>query len=603
MAIGLLIPEGPPAPREPLLPPRDIRPTDRLWYLLLIVYAVAFIPMLFNGFFSSLVVQNDARQQVSMYWSFHGTGLVEGGLIRDYLYQYTPLGHKALYWVATLVTSPVMASQILTLLLVAITVLCCWRIGRAARSPAVGAVLGLLMLHGYAGTSLLGGLPRSFAPPVALGFLYFLLLGSERGVLAMLLLAAAFYPSLFAVLVVAWGLQVLLDGIRGGVAAAGPRLIRLAVVAGLAGLMLLPNLMTSDAIGPPITLAEAETMPEWHMGGRFRELPLPSAPAGLARMALVAIGCNDMKALLARSTAAQAKTWGLCAAWLVVGAILFLRGPARRFLPRLLVLLIASALMYLAARAMAFRLFIPGRMLVYTWPPVLALILCLGLASAPTLPWRNRRIDLRVPLFIGLLASVVLLFGPDSGSLGRGMNDLRPNAALYDYLRSTPKNVLVAGDPRETDNIFTFSARNIYNSHLASHPLYPKYYAEIRRRILACQAAYFATRPEDAAAFFRQEKIDLFVVCVDHYKKGGLRQYRSFLPYKAQLEEALADTPPEAFVLSRDDAPGLVFRSGSFRVFDARQYVAAVESGATDGLPARAPPAPASSLTPEPAGL
>jgi hypothetical protein len=587
MALGLLIPEGPPTPREPLLPPREDRRADRLWYLLLIAYAVAFIPMLFNGFFSSLVIQNDARQQVSMYGSFHGTGLVEGGLIRDYLYQYTPLGHKALYWVATLITSPVLASQILTLLLVAITVLCCWRIGRAAGSAAVGAVLGLLLLHGYAGTSLLGGLPRSFAPPVALGFLYFLLLGSERGVLAMLLLAAAFYPSLFAVLVVAWGLQVLLDGLRDGIAAAGPRLIRLALVAGLAGLLLLPNLMTSDAIGRPITLAEAETMPEWHTGGRFQELPLPSAPVGLARMAIAALGCDDVKSFLTRSTAAQAKTWVLCTAWLIVGAILFVRGPGRRFLPRILVFLIAGALMYLAARAMAFRLFIPGRMLLYTWPPVLALILCLGLASAPALPWRGRRIDLRVPLFIGLIATMVALFGPGLGNQGRGMNDLRPNAALYDFLRGTPKDVLVAGDPREMDNVFTFAARNIYNSHLASHPLYPKYYAEIRRRILACQSAYFATRPEDVAAFFRQEKIDFFVVNVDHYKKDGLRQYRTFQPYKAQLEESLADTPPEAFVLSRDDAPGLVFRTGSFRVFDAHRYLAAVESGATGGLPAR----------------
>ena len=526
---ALLTPEGPPAPAQPLLPPRDVNRFDRLWYLVLIGFVLVYIPFLFRGYFS-LVIQNDATQAVSPYWAFHGTGLVENGLIREYLYQYTPLGHKAVYWVATLALTPAMASQILTLVLMAIAVGIFWKFGGSLGTAAAGAVMGILILHGSMGTSIMGALSRSFSPPIALGFLYFLLRGSERGVLAMLLLAAAFYPSLFAALLVAWLLNVTLEGIRGNRSVIVPRLVRLALVVGLGAILLLPNALKTDSVGSPITLAEAEKMPEWHAGGRFPWLPIPTLPTAMGRSFQGTFASEVAPPVAQYGAAGQAILWTFYIGWSAIGALLLIRGPGPRHIPKILAVLAGGAIMYAIAHALAFQLFAPGRMLLHTWPVTIILTLCLGLASAPTLTWHRRRIDLRVLLLAGLLVSTLACFGSGISPRHRGMVDRRHHADLYAFFRGAPNGALVAGDPVELDYVSLFAARTLYVSYEASHPLYTTYYAEVSRRLLACERAYFATRPEDVADFFRAEKIDLFLVNVNHYQADGMKRFLPFSP-------------------------------------------------------------------------
>ena len=128
-----------------------------------------------------------------------------------------------------------------SLLLIAGMLWFCYRFGRLTILPA-GAALAILLLSSEVSHALLGGLPRSFGPPLVLAFLYYFVTNRERGILAVLLLQAAFYPPVLLFCGACYSIYLGVRLCQPGARRVIPPATRLILAAVVCALLLLPVL-------------------------------------------------------------------------------------------------------------------------------------------------------------------------------------------------------------------------------------------------------------------------------------------------------------------------------------------------------------------------
>jgi hypothetical protein len=548
-----------------------------LWYLLPVSYVLLWIPAIGDGYFSGLVFANDALQQITPFWWVHGGGRMEDSLVYEFMYSLPPLGLRALYFLLTLVASPVIASQCVALALAGAVVFFCVRIGSRTH-PAIGASLVYLLLRHHR-WMLFGGLPRGFGMPVALMFLYFLMTRNERGIWAALLAGALFYPPVFALGLVAYGLFL-----TWRLLTASPRdwapLLRLAAVTVVCVAVLLPSAFKSERIGSLVTIDEAARMPEWNERGRFPYLHHP-APWGQIRTeparSLEPFARNRSPAIVRVNK--DVVTW-IALALTAAGLVLLIRGPYRDLAPPLLCWSAASVLLFYASEAVAFRLYIPERMLAFGLRLVVPFVLCIGFGSLGPFRWKGREIATSHIVLFGLILTVFVVWRPGipvaQFKASYGLEDARARAGFYQAIRALPPRSRIAGDPVELDSVILATGQDAYFTFETAQPLYNNYYREISRRIRAFHPAYFATDPKILAAFLRDERIDYLLVNRSHFGPDGIAAYRLFEPYDTEVRAAFGSVEPVRFVLSSTNLSGVVCDIPPFVLLDAPRFAAGI---------------------------
>lgn len=550
-----------------------------LWYLLPILYLASFAYSIGDGYFSDLIFQNDARQQITPYWWFHHGSGFESSLVYEYMLCYMTLGHRALYFLATYIFSPVIASQLIALLLTAGVLFYCYKLGSKS-THAAGAMLTVLVLrrHGWA---LCGGLPRSFGPLIALAFLYYFLSRNERGILAVLLAGALFYPSVFLICVGAYSLYVAVTIAIRLDRRSLDRAVRLACACGVCFLLLLPSAIKPAAIGKTVTLAQASEMPEWNDGGRFPELPLPRPWHEISKEPVHSLESfvRDPGPIHAPvGNRAKARVASLLL--LVAICLLLVKRLAQRVLLPVLCFAAASGALYFLARHLAFRLFLPDRMLIYGIRFAIALTLCLGLAGIGQMSFRRWKIPAGSFALAVFMGAVLVLWHPGipgrGGYADFGLVDKRRKSDFYGAISRLPSHSMIAGDPRELDNVLLTTGQNAYFTFETAHPLYDNYYREISRRIRAFHEAYFATTPDILLSFVKAERIDYLLINRAHFAANGVHNYSLFEPYDREVHEKYGSIDRTGFVLGRPNLSGVVCSRAEYFMVDTRRLAKAL---------------------------
>jgi hypothetical protein len=221
------------------------------------------------------------------------------------------------------------------------------------------------------------------------------------------------------------------------------------------------------------------------------------------------------------------------------------RELARRGAPFLL-LLAASAGLYLAARVFILKLFVPDRYISYT----LYMVYCLlwaacfhaGLARALSTPKKA--------------AAVVLLAAALSFPRLHDLElyDYSGDAALYQAAWETPKDSLFAGYPYLMDNLLTFGKRKVFVSYKLAHPWSKGWWEFVRPRLESLFRAYYAKDPGEVRAFCRENHIDFLVVDPADFKPEFLRKRPFFAPFDALIRD-LAKDRSEFAVLDEREFP------------------------------------------------
>lgn len=542
------------------------------WYIVFGLCVLVLFHISQGYFTNSLSIQNDERQQIMPYLSFHHSDILRGSLLRDYVYSYTTVGHKLLYWLLTFFIPPLIVSKLVTIgLFIAMFYYCC-RLGGIS-VPAAGVAMAILMVKSPVASIMMGGLPRSFAPPLALAFLYYAVARSERGVLAAFLLQTAFYPSAALVCAIAYGLLLAVRLIRGE-HMIGPEVLRFGATLLAGFLLVLPNLSKPDSLGSIVTLERASKMAEFGPHGRFADvLPFPPVLNEISRTIQIIFEPVDPVFRRAWVVLGGRGFAVLCFAVLGLSVGLLVRERRKVELTVLASMATASVVAYLAARALAFKLFLPSRMLECAWPFVIALTCCMGLACVPAVRVRGRVIQLRGLALAAFLLLTLVISNSGVQPPTLGIIAASPQRGLYEFFKKCPADARVAGDPVELDNVMTLSAREAYVTYESAHPLYDRYYAEVRRRFDALHSAYFTTEMKGLADFFRKEKIDYLLIHKADFRAGGVARYRIYEPLDSDVHRRYGSVPPERFVLSQLDLPGVVYNSFFFRVIDARKFL------------------------------
>ncbi|MBI4445355.1 MAG: hypothetical protein HY645_05535 [Acidobacteria bacterium] len=471
-------------------------------------------------------VSDDARQQIYPLYLHIDPTLFQDDLLTRYFRSHTPPVYYYLHYPVVQVVDPIVWSKVAQIALLLVVLVFLFLIGRKLHGAALGWVLVFLFVHARPLSGLTdGGLPRAYAIPALVIFIWACLTDRSKTALGATTLAALFYPPVLLVLGPSFVLWAFLNR-------------RFTVWAIPAALLVLggiyPMVARGDEIGRIITHAAAAQMPEWHAENRFPYLPPPS-----------------ILELLPTKLSSALVTKGTVTSWIWMAltvALLWRRREEIRKLQPILILLLASVAMYWIATFLAFRLHIPDRTLIYSLP----LVGLLAGAFAFT----------RLPLFPPILILMTLIL--EGSGLDASLNlwaDQRYASRFYQFVSEIPRDAVLAGPPLEMDSIPLFSRRIVFVSDEAAQPLYDAYYREMRRRLQEFYTAYYATDAKAVMDFARRNRVGFMVIKKEDFTFQFNRQKYYHEPYNKHIKQLLRGReaqelffahPPECSVIYDD---------------------------------------------------
>lgn len=411
--------------------------------------------------------------------------------------------------------------------------------------PQAWAMAAMVWLMPFFLENISGGLARAFASPL-LALAALALLRHRPGSVSTLALGGCI-PYIYLPCAPAIFLSAIQRFRIGSGGSAKLKLILTLLVLILAtGMAYLNGIKPQDqGFGPLVSLAEATGRPEFGPDGRLDLVPLPNPFLDVVYYPFERIGLFKefglIPGILSLVVLAPLLYFGARAVnW---------RALAFSFKP-LAVLGGSFLAFYVAARFMAFTLFVPDRYMQYPVNLLYAILLSACLAGAFT------------RLKPGRTAAVCLILA--MAALGA----LRlKNVALYDYSAdaplyaaveaATPRNALLAGHPELMDNVMTFARRNALASFELAHPWSRGFWAQLSPRLDGFFAAYYASDADTVARFAREFGVDFLVVDEAHFTKEYLAAKPFFEPFGAAIK---------ALTRGRD------LRTGGFAVLDASRF-------------------------------
>jgi hypothetical protein len=464
-------------------------------------------------------VQDDARQHVFWMQRLVDPSILRDDLYTDYFASQAPPGYVLLFRALLLVADPLTASKLLPpalgLVAATVTFLLVERLYPGRVAAFLATVLGGWYVWQY--DDLATGSPRAFLLPLTVVLLYGLVAGWRWwAVVAVVAAEALVYPSAAAlgvllmasrlVTVSAWAPRVMTDW----------RAWRAPVASGLVCLALLaPTVFGANQFGPAVDGQTAREMAEFGPNGRNAFfLPDPFA----FWVASYRSGF-DLRVADAQFPSVPMFFELLALALLLPVAIMVRRragsqafGPAALTIAQIL---LASLVLFLAAHALLFKLYLPARFVAWTVPLALAMAAGVGMAalleSTATVAGRATRQAVQTALVVaisGVIAAGLALY-PAAYS-GNFVADRTPEITAY--LRELPPNALVVGVPTDADSVPAFSGRRVLVNREYALAYHLGYYRQVERRVRDTIDAYYADSPAPILSLISRYGVTVFLV-------------------------------------------------------------------------------------------
>jgi hypothetical protein len=519
------------------------------------------------------VIQDDARQHVFWLARLRDPELFRGDLIADYWQSLAPPGYTALYWILGTVVDPITGSKLLPPALGVLTALFTFLFVRQLYPLPAASFLaaGLLSWYVWQHADFTSGTSREFLLPFTAAQLWALATGRRALATGLVVLAGLFYPVAGALGVALLGTRLVqFTGWRPKLASQRSSWAMFVVAALLVTAAVVPSQFASLRFGQVVTADQAQQMQDFGPSGRvpfFGQSPyrywLKSDHSGLGLTAYDAV--FKMPILLG---------YAALAALLPVALLFRRRSTAFQLSGQttlLVRLLVASFALFFLAHLVLFRLYLPSRYIKYTVPLVLAI--AAGLFVAVLIEeivnrtrWPNK------PLLINglmLLAGVSLVLYPARYE-DTFVRD--PHPSVTAYLRTQPKDVLIAGVPSETDSVPAFAQRRVLANREHMYPWHLTYHDQLRQRTRELIGAYYSESPSAVAELAARYGVDIFLVNRAAFKEPTFVQAWHGSPYGKW----------EPF---NSSVARLVKNSSRFALLDLAQRCAVVDDGIVAVVP------------------
>jgi hypothetical protein len=551
--------------------------------------AVGIAPFWFNP----LWLTDDSLQQTYPFWRAVDPTAFENDFVTSMMINYIPPGHYWLGYAITLLTrDPIMTGHWLMLVQLMATVGFIFGAVRAltkSYAPALFAVTWFLHTR-HVVQRITAGLPRGWAAPIIAAFLYFAAKQNHRGILATIAVACVIHPPSTVAICLAYGLYLLVQVCRPSTRALYKRpFLELVVLGPIFVAVTAWSVAKPAEFGSMTTYEQALQRPEFSANepkGRFPFVPFKPMSQEVSSFAFQAFTTPR----LYRSASIMRAYTPVIVATLAL--ILLVAGARRRTLvfPGLFIAYgLASALVYIASRILAFKLFVPDRHLQFPF----ALLCIVGFSAAI---WRvatgpmqratqsSGRSISRAGLsrgVIGLIGVAVIIFAGSGTGLYGAANfnyDRYRRGRVFDWVRAnTPLDAVIAGEPIYIDPVQLFAERKGFITSETAHPFYTGYWQEARRRLEISLRANYALTIEDFLTHVGSEKISYFIF--DRHSLFGdrLAKVKYYAPFNGLIRELARHAPSEYLGRKLLSMPKDV--SASFlRYVDDRAIVVDVEA-------------------------
>jgi hypothetical protein len=531
-------------------------------FALLAAYSVAFVKSFKGRWFDPGWTTDDATQQSYPFYDALYPALFENDLVSEVMRGCLPPLH---YWVGygiTLFTKdPIMTGHWMMLLQGALALGFFFFAVRALSSNVPAAIAVLWLMHSRNTMQrMTGGLPRGWTPAIFGAFLYCAATKNHWGALAVILLGAMLNPPGALIVGAAYGLLLLwryFSSSGADRALAKKRLVQSFVVSPLFILVALIVVQRPAHIGQMVSFSEASQMPEFQRPlGRFPFLPL--------RPAFDEFQLFGIQAFIGRLYR-PAEFWRQNIWWMIPAALaaLALIGVRRKrvALPAEVMLFgVASLITYSLARIFAFRLFVPDRHLQIpmVFFMVTALVVGIWRAFHRTVPAgsaerpASRLRDSWGALLVLTGLGVVVYQCSATGLQGDANFNypINKRGRMYEWIRAnTSQDALVACHPTHCDGMQLIASRKALVTTETSHPFYPRYNLEMRRRSEISLRAHYAESLTDVVTLLQPEGVTHFVFRRADFRPENLAKATYFPPLNTVVKE-LVNRPNKKFAFS-----------------------------------------------------
>jgi hypothetical protein len=538
------------------------------WFSLSLLVAISYSFLaLKQAFSSNYVVQDDARQHIFWMLRFVDPSLFPNDLIADYFQSVAPVGYSHLYRFASwLGIHPFVLNKCLPLILDLMTTSYCFFFCLNLLPIPFAGFLSCLFLNQYLWLrdDLVSATPTAFVYPLLMAFLYYLLRRSPFGVWINIALLGLFYPQ---GLLVATGVLVLKVVWRRG---ENPKKHWFEIIGLIiAFVVMLLYALKSSQYEPVITATQAKTMPEFLPGGTS-EFFVPS---------FWQFWFNGKRSGMMPQFAGVVITLAIIISpWLLAKPHWFpLRKAVQPESQILVQLTVASVGLFFLSHLFLFRLHLPSRYTEHSLRIVSAIALAFALTMIldAIITW-NQRHQLQFPHSLSLVVTTLfflcLLVYPAFFQDFPETNYITgQHPQLYQFLRQTPKDSLIASTTEETNQLPTFAQRSILvGSQGYPVPYHLGYYQQIRDRTKDLINAQYSSQAEIVQTVIQKYNLDFWLLKKNAFRPESIKNSNWLMQYQPAAKNAIQqlEAGKTPFLLQRK-SDCLVWENHALLLLDA----------------------------------
>ncbi|MGB3238125.1 MAG: hypothetical protein WBB29_07505 [Geitlerinemataceae cyanobacterium] len=524
-----------------------------------------------KAFSSEYVVQDDARQHVFWMMRFLDPTLFPNDPIADYFQSVAPPGYTTLYQlVAYLGIPPLIFNKILPFVLGLLTTVYTFGVSMQFLSvPFAGfCSAAILNLSLWMRNDLVSGTPRAFVYPLFVAFIYYLVKHQRIGVWVVVALTGLFYPqyvlleSLVLVFMCLWrfvtekrikNISLLLGGLI------------------VAGLVLLPYILTGNPFDPSISVDEARQYPEFWMGGRNSFFDIKFQEFWLF---------GERSGLIPERTPAILWTGLLFPFLYRYSPAVSLTNKVSRRVAIVIPIAISSVVLFFAAHAFLFKFHLPSRYTTHSSIVSMALIsgITFAIVLEAILRWasarnsRKRLFRSRIGIWVTVLAiGTIVLYPISLEQFPRSSYQVGKSGDLYQFFKEQPIDTLVASLEPEMDNIPSFSQRSVLVAQEYSIAYHLGYYLQFRQRLIDLVTAQYSASLQPMKQSIEKYGIDFLVLnksafdpnyILQHLWLNGLR-----ISIASNGDELAASIQEAVEFLQAGKIPALAYTLGSCSIY------------------------------------
>jgi hypothetical protein len=511
------------------------------------------------------IVNDDTNQHIWWMQQYLDNTLFKNDLLALYAKQLQPWGLQILYKTTSTIINPLILSKIIPIFLIIISSLFLFKLIKFITNSNTAGYIGFLLFATNINfiQAHSGGHARTFAYPLLILFLYFLIKKESKKSYILLLLQSLFYPITFLISAATSILNLFRIKQKRIKIIESPKkllLLLLCLIFGLCILISHQKLTYNQKIGHLINKKEMIKNPAFYKHGRTEKLPTPSLikeidinlKSAIINKHNIEHHTKTLKSLKVQLPSSFINIFGSCIFLILLALLLTSKIKNKKHLPlELIYLFISSILLYEIASVVQPKILWPNRYVCYSLPILGIIIISSALTSQIQKNQKKSKIYLyatSIIIFISINLITILKINisnkpykliPDQfhKDLNIGLTDYSHNKDLFQFLRTLPKDAIIASHPTLSDAIPLFTQKRVFINHELSQPFYEKYWETIQKRTLALFKAYYSNNPDYIYDFCQKNNIDYLVIHEETLSKKYIHSRKIYFePFNQQIE-------------------------------------------------------------------